>query len=715
IRWGCDAEPPAGDIATTSFGASPGSATATLNTLSDRTLGLVVDYDGIDAANPFAGAKGRVIITITNNSGGTVTDLVLTNDLPPEYVVDATFPATIAATGAYGDYDGLTNQINWDNPAAVNPLLNNVPQFTLTSDDTTNDGHGNLLRNGDQLIITFGIILVRPASYDKEADVDVLIESPSDGTDPDHATDLAGLTNILDVDFENFCTAGTTTITETTSHTPQPEDLDIQFTAGAFEFILTGDPTQLLDLTVELHNRGGHDAYDYTAYVAFGQTMEVRTTPGGCSLLPTRPPASWPLEEWQDPTAYPATAAVYECTGAPIVRGDSLDFTFQVRKSLVAADILADDLTFRADVFGEIRDFGGSLLTYPDITVPPRGDGGSMRANNYSHDALRARVVGFNLLKTVQDCTEDPSVWPVPPTDLEVQIGEECTYFIESGGWFGFQTPGWTFISVQDIELDDELPDGQGWITSFDPPSPNETHSDIVGIVRTPNPLNQLDEGWVSWAFNNGVPITDLGRWFRRIMTTRLLNDPVNTSAAPNLHAALSTNTLSSTFFATFEDSLTGFTVTRQLGPSTVGYPEVRVRRVSLTLTEPEITVVKEVCNESLSLTGVGPACTPFVALASDGDALNDYIYRLTVSNEASASGVARAPAYDITVTDTLDASDLAYVIPFGGDGLNNDDDGDTDETDGGGEGSISDNTVDNGTPAVITFSHTHSNALLRI
>ncbi|PQP33342.1 hypothetical protein C6A37_13410, partial [Desulfobacteraceae bacterium SEEP-SAG9] len=72
------------------------------------------------------------------------------------------------------------------------------------------------------------------------------------------------------------------------------------------------------------------------------------------------------------------------------------------------ADIAADDLTFRADVIGEITDYGGNLLTFPPINVPARSDGGSDRANNYSLDALRARVVGFNLLKKqVGNCTEN--------------------------------------------------------------------------------------------------------------------------------------------------------------------------------------------------------------------------------------------------------------------------------------------------------------------
>ena len=128
-----------------------------------------------------------------------------------------------------------------------------------------------------------------------------------------------------------------------------------------------------------------------------------------------------------------------------------------------------------------------------------------------------------------------------------------------------------------------------------------------------------------------------------------------------------------------------------------------------ITATEPQITVVKEVCNESLN--GHGTACANFVPLADDGDAYDAYIYRLTLTNEAISNGVQRAPAYDVTVTDRLDASDLAYVLPFDADGLDNDGDGAIDEAD---EGLISDNTVRNGTSAVITFAYTHSSALLR-
>ncbi len=122
------------------------------------------------------------------------------------------------------------------------------------------------------------------------------------------------------------------------------------------------------------------------------------------------------------------------------------------------------------------------------------------------------------------------------------------------------------------------------------------------------------------------------------------------------------------------------------LGPNTVGYPIEDVRRVDLTVTEPLLTVVKEVCNETLY--GSGPTCSNFVPVAADGDAYSSYLYRLTLSNEETSGGVQRAPAYDVIVTDQLDASDLAYVFPFASDGLDNDGDSSSDMFDANGEGS---------------------------
>ncbi len=148
IQWGCEAESAnPGGIDRTTTGSPLADVTATLSTQSDNDLDIVVRYLGINKGDSNAGARGRVRITIENNSGGTVTDLSLQNDLPPEYVVDAIHPVSIKDTGAYGYYPGLTDLITWDNQNA-NPLLNKVPESTLTSSESTNSGQSNLLRHG---------------------------------------------------------------------------------------------------------------------------------------------------------------------------------------------------------------------------------------------------------------------------------------------------------------------------------------------------------------------------------------------------------------------------------------------------------------------------------------------------------------------------------------------------------------------------------------
>ncbi len=718
VEWGCEAESGTpGGIDRTSTGSPLADVTATLSTQSDRDLDISVAYLGYPG-NPVTGARGRVRITITNNTGGTVSDLVLTNDLPPEYMVDATHPVTIVDTGAYGYYPGLTDLISWDNPNA-NPLLNNIPEFTLTSSEATNSGQRNMLRNGDQLVVTFGIILVRSASYDRMADLDVITEVPgviTDDTDPNHAYFLNDLPNNVTVEFNDFCTGGPNTDTYDSLHDPSPEDLDIQTygpSGPVLDYILTNNTDTTL--TVRLTNNGGHGAEDYFAYVVFGRTMDVTQLPAGCSATLANMP---PLVEWQDPVDFPPGAAIYECTGTQIDRnGGTREFDFVVRKSTDPADIAADDLTFRADVIGEITLFDGTRLTFP--TIVARGDGITDRANNYSIDAIRARVMGFNLNKAqVGNCSENNPPPGLP--DLEVQIGEECSYNIEAGGWFGFQTPGYTPIEVRNVRVDDVMPDGQGYVLSTDPTVSSTAQIDNIVFNRAGGPvppnwslLGDLQEGTLFWTFNDaGSYITTRDEWFELDLKTRLLNDPINASGVPNQHAALSTNTLTSTFDVYFLAG-TGNEFDVPYGPSMSVYPPVADRQVSLTVTEPDITVVKEVCNETLN--GSGPTCSNWVTLANDGDALNDYIYRLTVTNGDISGGVDRAPAYDVTVTDTLDASDLAYVLPFGSDGLNNDGDASTDGADAGGEGTISDNTVDNAIPAVITFSYTHSTALARI
>ncbi|WP_053549449.1 SdrD B-like domain-containing protein [Desulfuromonas soudanensis] len=752
IEWGCEVDsPPDGGISQTSSGATGGFATTNLigrYGVVNAALTVNRRLTGTNTGQP-VGTRGTMTITTTNNTGGSVkfTDTLayhLKDTLPVEYVVDPTYVPTINVTSPYGAYNGRVDTLAWTNPAPgtfpintsdpISYLNNKAPEFKLSSSTSYTDGgttYRDMMRQGDVLTITFGVVLIKSNDYDRNANLDVTPEEyPVSGTDPTYQTPL---TNTLEVKFDTFCpTQGTQTLILTGNGTgnptgtviaANPEDLDIAIGGGVF--ILTNDPTQTLTLPVLVTNNGGHDARDYHVFATFGTTMDVVSAPAGCSLV--HPPGTAPAvpDQWQpaplnvwikdalDPIAIPSTATVYECTSpATISPGQTVTYNFNVLKTTNPSRLILDDLTFRADVVGEITLSGGATPLWFPAPIA-RADGELDRANNYSLDAAWARVIGFNLKKSqLGTCNENN-----PPTlDTngyeEVQIGEECAFHIETGGWFGFKTPGYAYIAVKNIDVVDQVPDGQAYIASSDPDV--DSTPLITGIVRSPNPLNAVDEGWFDWRFNvadaDRIEVAD--EWFRVDVTTRLLNKPVDSRAAPNVHAADSFNVMNSTFDAVFQNENSGAIETYTLGSGTIGYPNEPIRRVDLRVTEPNILMVKEVCNETMSASGTGAACTPWTTLATDGDAYSSYIYRITATNEASSSGVQRAPAYDLIVTDRLDPTDLAYVLPLAADGLDNDGDGLIDEA---GEGAISDNVVKNSLPAILTFSYTDSSALRRI
>ena len=712
VEWGCQSESPIGGLSATSGGATAGDD-ALLSTASVAgNVDIDVALTGLDTSQPM-GATGRVTVTITNNSGGTITGeaagLRIRNLLPAEYVVDATAPVTIDPDPAYGaSYLGMIDTVAWTNPAAPgSPLDNTELQLLLTSSTTqTNSGlpdQRHMIRHGDEITVSFRTVLIDPTYYDYVADLDVRIEAPAStppGTDP---TETFPIANQTEVWWEEFCTATLHNRVINESDTANPEDLDVDISGAELIFILTntGDP---LPLTVELRNRGGHDAANYTAYVTFGEAMTVQTVPTDCTPFA----GPFPRPVWQDPVGLPATASVYACDRGTLNPGETESLDFEVVKNTAAS--FDDDLTFRADVIGEITLSDGTPLDFPAPT--PRADGEANTVNDYSVDTVWARVIGYNLFKEQLGLCTENNVPPNSP-DVEIQIGEECSFRVESGGWFGFETPGFTYIAVQNIQVVDELPDGQAYISSTDPLLTST--ASIQGVSLNPPP-DPLDEGDFDWTFNTVVPaerITEKDHWFRADVSTRLLNDPVDSSAPPNEHDAQTSNVMTSTFDAVFFNQSTSAEEVYNLGPNTLGFPREVHRRVDLTVTEPRLTVTKEVCNETLH--GIGSACDTWVDLANDGDAFDTYVYRIRVENEQRTGSVDHAPAYDVTVTSVTDPTDQLGVLPLTTDTADNDGDGNIDGADGDGEGTITDNVTENGNPAQVIASYTHSAALRRI
>jgi hypothetical protein len=547
VEWGCEVDAPAGGITATSLGQVPAPDVALLSTRAvDNQPQVDVFLEGTNLSQPM-GTKGTVSIRIENLTGGTikggVDGLKIRNVLPPEYVVDPTFEPELIRQPAYGTaYPGMVDTVTWTNPQPgtypsltsndpADPLANTAPEFSITSAQPHPDfsDQEHMIRHGDVVIVRFRVVLIDPAYYDLEAYVDVRQEQPASdppGTDPPESFPINTQTEVW---WEEFCTNTEHYRSVNDNDTAEPEDIDVDVSGSQLNFILTN--TDTTPLTVQLRNRGGHDARDYFAYVTFGEAMEVATAPGSCSVT-TNPP---PMPEWQLPVGIPASATVYACTPGFIRPGQTRSLNFQVRKNPNAAD---DDLTFRADVTGEVTLSDGTPLWFP--TPQQRGDGILPRANDYTVDALRARVVGYNLTKEQLGTCSENNPPPTNPDD-QVQIGEECEVHIESGGWFGFETPGYDYIEVENVQVVDRLPDGQGYISSTDPKAPGYSTDQVLGVSLNPPPA-PLAEGAFDWTHNQANRITVKDHWFRVDATTRLLNDPLDVSAAPNVHAALSRN-----------------------------------------------------------------------------------------------------------------------------------------------------------------------------
>ena len=456
----------------------------------------------------------------------------------------------------------------------------------------------------------------------------------------------------------------------------------ISTSAGSeLNFIVTD--TDATPIRMQLRNRGGHDARDFFAYVTFGESMVVANSPGNCSES-QQPAADAGVDR---PGANSRRRQRFTAVTSRSVRANQTrNFNFEIRKNPNAN--VDDDLTLRADVIGEITLNDGTLLTFP--TVQTRGDGITDRANNYSIDSVRARVIGYNLTKEQQGtCSENNPPPNEPGPRSADRRGMRIPHRV---GWLVRLPDAGLGLhrSCIDMQVVDNLPNGQGWISATDPFASGYSTGQIQGVSLNPPP-QPLDEAPFDWTHNQNDPaerITVKDHWFRVDTTTRLLNDPQDQSAPPNQHANPSRNVLTSSFDGVFMNPLTSEEEVYTFDTGTVGYPPEFRRAVDLTVTEPNIIITKEVCNET-DLSAIGPSCSNFQPLVDDGDAFDTYVFKRDQSRTRQRpGGVTRAPAYDVTVFSDLDSSDLSCTsIRFDADGLDNDGDGEIDEA--GGEGSI--------------------------
>lgn len=777
-------------------------------------LNYNVEFSGLNPGEP-VGMRGLVTITLENRTGGTVNRVELTNTLPDEYILDPNFEPQFSISSPYENYEGRVTRIDWRNrvtpTADQTAYLNNpalkAPNFYLTSDGSFANEQSyqeDLMRHGDVATITFRIVQVNQNEtltyYDRMADLDVNEEDQQPGTlDPQV---MPALANTLRVQWGDFCDSNgngsaRSDVERTQTFTPDPENLNVDIPEPLYIIRDTG-PTSV---SVFLRNSGGHTASDYLFYVTFGNGLLV-TPPAACSNatnnpdhpdgglgkvpLWNTPPSDGVADHNSDGNPLPDGAFVFRCDLGSMAPTQERELQFSVEKNHGAT---YDDITMRADVVGEVRladnadrnnpQGVGETLVYPvpaNLTDPIQGTTPSQQlANNYSLDAVRARALGFNLLKRYVpgSCKEqgsritgDGDGRVNPP---QILVGEDCEFEIFAGGWFGFKTPGWD-ITVDSISVADATPEHtggddpnsgrQGYINKSElacsAPGLNEISPDSVCEQVIPSasftPDAQLSEESLTWGFG-GTQVTERNHWFLAGMTSRLLNNPVDQVGDPNLHSNLSVDYGRTSFRVTYESEKTVGGVPETIFDETIandgaggqpvcfkqgddwnplatdscnsdypGYPQWPDWTAQLQITEPKLHIVKEVCN--FSRAGEDLADCVWQDEEVDGSKFDDFVYRLTVNNEQE-SGPAAAPAYDVVITDVLQSSQMC-VWPFADDSIPNTPDGDN--------GLVGINNVGandyqydpaspdadihcklNGEPAYITFSYDHSGALERI
>lgn len=745
IEWGCEFDnpnQPGGINATTAgvVGAIDSNSALMSTEVDTGGVQIAQTATGFNPAQPVLGTKGIITITITNNSGGTIRLNDPTGDLedilPQDYELDPTWFAAypdctdrLTINTAYGSgYPGQVDTCAHVNAADPDGLTE--PRFRFTSSTTGAPSQFNLLRHGDQLVLQLGIIRVRP--FDDVNHPEIREEDPTTTPATDPVYPAAGL-NDISLTFDDTCGANPPLpgIPRTNSLNvnidPEDIDVDINPTDPNLLYILS-DPTATQALSVVVTNNGGHDATDYDTYVTVGKGIDPGTLPAGCSRI-DGPDGSandnlvFPAELALLPPAFtPEDSRTYRCvTDDPLAPGATNTFDFTVQRTVPLGT--SGDLTFRADVLG------ASALS--DGSPPP--DRGAAGYPYYSKDNILARIIGFNLRKNrLGDCSEEN-----PPASAgvanRVLIGEECTFRIEAE-WFGFATPGFGNIEIRNARIYEGQTGGNPPPVEADPAGtpnlpPALNGQGLVGITfnntpavsvaeQNPPAPGSLAETGLAWRLQNITPVLgNSEESFIADLTFRTLNDPVNSSAAPNVHAANRVDEVHARFDVFFTMSGQSFT----FNESSDGYPPQSLRDESVRIIEPNVTLTKEVCNESLSITvnpaNSGAACAPFVSLPAmvSGDSDDTFIYRLRLVNENTSGGFQRAPAFDVAIDDTMDATDQAAPLDFATDGLDNDGDSLIDAADTDGEGTVDDLVLANGNAADINFNGTHSTALARI
>lgn len=656
LEYGCTADASDPD----NGGISGGSDTATLVTSPDSSFGnLSVTTHAVTGAGGSGtlSTTGQISFSLTNN-GGNARNIIITDTLPSGFTYDPTVTPTITylnGGGLAADLDSID----------VDLTVTTAPQlelFNSTAGLGSINPQENILRNGDEVRITFGIYQTGNTDTTQDGTDREETDSSGDSLDPDLPAD--GLTNALSVDFNNTCSIDQTDVIDNVSINPVTPDLDIDINSAnsTLTYLVSGSgESQTFD--VEVTNNGDGDAIGNeialtinigTGWVSQGASFSS----GGFSC---------------SQSSATATVETYDCTRTTDISAASTA-TASLNLTVAAGALVSSPLTFGAQVEGSLRQTDGT-----DTTA------------NYSLDSIDAATLGFTLTNDIQTCSENSAgaSFPITADDslVDVEIGEDCTYRL-SASWFG--SPGTTLSNL--IFENDFVGNEDGNVGFVSQSIQTNEFTGSPTILVTDDDGDVLvygSEEDVLWDFSNGGSGVDLpASGVTNVVldiATRAKNDPDDSEGSSGneiRHDLQRSNSVIVTFDA----------LGQSFSTASEGYPSNAQRRQSARVTTPNPVVNKQLRN------GTSGAFAD-TAMGQAGDTIE---FEVSITNPAAGTAT-RGNWYDIVITDNLDTD--YTVLDFTSDGIDNDGDGNVDGADANGEG-IFDGSGSSGSTIEISSSN---------
>ncbi len=589
---------------------------------------------GAQLFNQEAGGRIRVELLL-NNAGGTAQNLSLTDTLPAGWKIDNSFTPRVygtAVTGACTAPPTVAAGAPYTCTCTGAACLSNTPTLGGTSTVPVVTLPGQM-RNATQARVVFYIL---PTNYDttNASTFPNLATNETGALDP---TPLAAGNNVIALNVGNTCGANNTVNNTAALDSAQP-DLDVFLfnaanTSVDSNRVVGNGSAQTFNFRIRNVGEAGSSvtASTFTVQLGNGWTTPTVQLIGVAGSGYTGAAVA----------CIAAGGGSYVCTQpAGSVLTQNLDYTVQVTATP----------TYVAGASLEVSGVARGLEPLV-VGTPPAN------ANLHSLDKAQYRVIGADLTKAriIGSTTEAATVDLASPAIPDLLIGEEITWAVTTRLW-GMGANAATGVTFRDTYANvaggAPAHNGYGFVRQVD------AGSTVAGLVTAaPAAIGAV----TPWQVNYTAASITGEAYLAKNITTRVVN-----------HGSVQDNTILRNNYGVeftyggqlFQSSNTTDGFTGGLAVAALHKDADARARV------PNVTMVKQVCNPSLITCNIATGAG--FSAATSGDASNQFIFRIVLTNTGSA------PAFDVAVNDVLQSPKL-IMLNGSTDGLDNDQNGTVD------------------------------------